>query len=388
MKFQDYYDIDIKFLSQSLELPAQAMNFSIHDSIHNFYSNATINIQDNTGLFRESLMNINGAEFELFFGDPEKMIKSKYIVNSSHSNEPKTYGILNGDLNLFCEHSFIYEQKEINRAYKNQIHKVVDVISKDFLFKKTNIKSTDSILTLYRISMNQKDFIEKVILPNSFSGNCNNTPFYCFIDVDNCFNFTSWNEMYASSPVAKLYYSTTKSSDFDKNKILSIKPFSKDFSTISKNINKTLYYRDYNSGEFFKENSNISNFPKNEKANFLPVINSNIESMETKSYYYNDYARKETTKAKLINDNRNTMGLEYFEIAIPFSSNVCSGKTLDVEIQTINETSKYNSGKFLIEDCIHTWNGKDKRGITTCIISRKQVSIPNNYKIKSFVMRG
>ncbi len=388
MKFENYYDIDIKFLSQSLNLPAQAMNFSIHDSINSFFSNAEINLQDNTGLFRESLLNINGSSFELFFGDPNKTLKAKYVTRLSHSEEPKTFGTLNGDLNLFCEHEFFYQQKETNAAYKDKANKIVESTIKDYSFKKLNIKETDSTIVLYRISMNQKDFIEKNIIPNSFGSNCNDTPYYCFIDTENCFNFISWNEMYSTSPVAKLYYSSTKPADFDKNKIFSIKPFSKDFNDISKNISKTNFYRDYDSGDFFKVNSNISNFPKNEKEKFLPMLRSGVQSFETKSYFYKDYTRKELTKAQLIFDNKKTMNLEFFEIIVPFNSLIKSGKTIELEIKTQNEISKYNSGKFLVEDCIHTWDGKNKRGLTTLIVSRKQIFIPSNYRLKNLVMEG
>lgn len=388
MKYNDYYDVDIKFLSQSLNLPAQALNFSIHDSIHRFYSNSNILIQDNTGLFRESLVNINGCEFEVLFGDTENTLKSKYTIKSSESDEPKTFGILNGDLNLLCENSFYYKQNEKNEAFNDRCSNIVKKTIKENVFKSENIKETDSKIILYRMSMNQKDFIEKVVLPNSFSSNCNNTPFYCFIDVENNFNFISWSEMFSSVPKANLYYSNTNKNDFDKNKILSIKPFSKNMDDYFKKIDQDVFYRNYNTGEFFSLNSNIRDFPKNEKKSLLPIIKSQFKSINVKSFDYEDYSLRESVKAKFIFENRVAMGLEFFEITIPFNSKLMSGKTVNIEVKTLNETSKYNSDKFLIEDCIHSWDGKNKRGTTTMIISRKQISIPNNYKIKTMVLEG
>ncbi len=94
------------------------------------------------------------------------------------------------------------------------------------------------------------------------------------------------------------------------------------------------------------------------------------------------------TKAQLIFDNKKTMNLEFFEIIVPFNSLINSGKTIELEIKTQNEISKYNSGKFLVEDCIHTWDGKNKRGLTTLIVSRKQIFIPSNYRLKNLVMEG
>jgi len=385
MKFQDYYDIDVKFQSKSLDLSSGAINFSIHDSIHNFFSNSNIVIQDNTGLYHESLLNIPGNEFEIFFADPDNRLQSKFIVFESQSNEPKTQGTLNGDIELSCIHKYYSQQKETNFAYKNQASKIVENIINDCKFSYKDIKSTNSSIVLYRMSQTQKDFINDVVIPNSFSDNCDFTPFYAFIDTENRFNFKNWNEMVSTSPIENLYYSNVKISELDKNKIFTIKSFSKNLQIYSKNINRKLFYRNYSTGEFFTESSNIFNYPKNRKGYLIPVVKLDTESYSNESIFYNDFVRKETTKARIINSNKNTMSLEYFEITLPFNSKICSGKTIQLEVSTVDEKSLYNSGIFLVEDCIHTWDGRNRRGFTTIIISRKLVNVPSNYRLRDTI---
>jgi hypothetical protein len=40
------------------------------------------------------------------------------------------------------------------------------------------------------------------------------------------------------------------------------------------------------------------------------------------------------------------------------------------------------SGDYIIEDCVHSWDGERKRGFTTIIVGRKFANVPSNYKIK------
>lgn len=389
MNFNDY-TIELKFFSETISSSNQSLKISLRDSIHSFFPTSMIEVQDSTGILREGFFNSNGTEFSVGIANSLGGVESKFIVNSSDSTDGYSQGLFNGKIILNCLHEYYNKQSVENKPYKNTVSGIVKSIVEEYKFSKLNISNTDSELVWYRIAQSQKEFIEKVLLPNSYGSNSNETPYYSFIDNNNGFNFTSWEEMFSQSPVATFYYKPSRPEDYSENYILSIKPFTKKYSDYEKSINSKVYYRDYNSGEYSVQDSFIQDFPKNKnKENLLPFINTTaIKSVLDENILYDDYARKETNKARLIHKNKSCMGLEYFIVTVPFNHKLLSGKTLELETYVLTgtdvaEKSFYNSGKFLIEECVHSWDGENKTAYTTMIVSRKFVKVPNKYINKS-----
>lgn len=398
MIFNEYYNIDISLNGNSLEISPNETYFSIHDSIHQLFSNSIFKINDSTGELREYLINMEGNIFSITYGVEslkDNLLKNSYVVLSDETPEVFLSGNLNGKITLNMSHEYYDKQEVENMPHSDIISNIVRKLSKSYNFKSLNIDTTQGKSMWYQLAMDQKSFIEKVLLPNSYSNNSSMTPFFAFIDNDNQFNFKSYYSLFNSSSVATLTYNPLTSEGSNINSIYDIKPFKKGSEQTKKNRNRTLFSRSTETGKYIKRKDLMSNYPSAKDNNaLLPIMGkeSIITSMEDQSFEYTDEERKYSFAARKIWGQKESLFLEKFIISLPFNPLLVAGKTVELKLSILNESrtseySLYNSGKYLIEDSIHTWEGGSiKRGTTQIIVSRKYCFIPNNYKLRSKIL--
>jgi len=398
MIYNQYYNLEVSLNGQALEISPNETYFSMHDSIHNFFSNSTIILNDSFGLMREYMMSIEGTLYDLSYGIENlknNLLKNSYVTISDETKEVMSNGVLNGKISLNLLHSFYDKQEIQNAAYKKTISNIIDSLIESHFFKEKDIESTQGVTTWYQLGMNQKDFIEKVLIPNAYSDSADKTPFFAFIDNNNVFNFKSYKTMFNSSPVATLNFNPIKKEGSSINSIYDIKPFRTGSLKTKSKRNRTLISRSLQNGSFTKEKDLMSSYPgTKENGALLPILGNEkvVTDFIYQSYQYTDQGRKESFLGRKIFGQKDSFFLEKFIITLPFNPLLNSGKTVMLNLAILNENripeySLYNSGKYLIEDCIHSWVGGDiKRGSTQIIVSRKYCFIPSTFNLKAKIM--
>lgn len=390
MIYNDYYNIDFLLNKKSLQITSSDVVFSIHDSIHSFYPTATVLFNDITGSVREYLLPIEGNIFTIIYGTElnSKSISCNYVSNKSETPQSMSNGLLNGRITQRLTHEYNFYEETINKAYAGKISTIVSSTISDYTFSKKNIDATGSESTWYRLTSTQKDFIENVLIPNSYSDNSNNTPYFCFITVDNIFNYVHYYTLTTKSSIATLYYAPIKQSSIDINAILDIKPFNN--CSNYKLRNRKVLTRSPSDGTFTTTVKKITDCPSNNPSeNKFPVIYNKNLNTSFEYYLFNktDLGEKEALKARILDEEREGLFTEKFQIITAFNPELKSGENVDLDLNimgsTLIEKSLYSSGKYLIEDCIHSWDGSIKKGFTTIIVSRKYAKVPSNYLLSS-----
>lgn len=392
MIYREYYELDLKINDISLEFSPQELNFSIHDSIHNVFSSANIYINDTSGLMREFLFFNEGNKYSLTFGIKDlTTLNSDYIVESNESQDIITQGILSCKYKLNLLHNWYSYQEITNKAYTNRISLIVRELIQNYRFKSIIMNDTSNNTTWYQLGMNQKDFIEKVLLQNAYSFNMDGTTFVCFIDVDNNFQFRNIKSLFDSNPVAELVYAPQIKDNYSINVIQTIKPFSEGLLQTKKTLNRTVVYRDLQTGEISTDDDDIMTHPINSKLpnSKLPILGNNNLKTDYKyySWKYTNLGEKDSFQSRIYRDQYKGYFLDKFIIMVPFNPLLKSGSIVKLNLSYLNDKNQpeyglYQSGNYLIEDCIHTWNAnKQKIGTTELIVSRKFVFPSSEHKL-------
>jgi len=396
MIYNNYYDISLFYNGNELvDLDAKNYSFSIHSSIFNFFSNAQIKVKDISGLLREYMFSVEGGLFKIKLGvKDDNYLESSYVVVSD-SDINEVSGILSGNLQINLMHEYYNYQNIENSAYTGRISDIINNdIASDYKFSKVNINDTGSTSTWYRLGMNQKNFIEQVLLPNTYSNNSYNSPFFCFIDLDNSFNFRNYKFLYKNSSGITLNYQPIKQEEMSITTILDIKPF-RDSSLKTKYLrNRTVVTRDYLTGDYIEESHTIVDNPSNKDSTLkVPIINDKnfVTDYSYFSFTQQDEGDTEALKARILYKEKEGFSLEKFVITTLFNPNIKAGIAIDINVSVASEDNTleyglFQSGSYLVEDCIHAWEGLgNRKAYTTIIVSRKFATIPN-YTVKSLLI--
>ncbi len=404
MLFMDIYEIDLSLNNTKVEINPVNYSFVFKDSIHNFFSELNIQLNDISGILQEYLMTAEGNEFQIKYGRKgDSLLNGSYVVIEDQL--PSTYmpDSIGGKVMLRCFHDYYNYQEKISKAYTGRISNIISTIISNYNFSGSTINDTGSSTIWYRPLLNQQEFIEDILLPNCYSNNSKESPFFAFIDSRNNFNLRNYYSMINTSIIETLKLANiTPNSLQSNNQNVTIAnniidPDIKRLkigSTITKKFRKrNVYYRNRQTGEIENTTDYLYSYPQ--LSDNLPVMND--QNLTTGIY---DLIYKETNKGRLeafkgrkINSSKDSLFLERFLITIPLNTNLVSGNLIEIKLplkiqdKNTNDSLLY-SGKYLIENSQHVWDGENKRAFSQFIISRKFMTIPNNYLTKNKFMKG
>lgn len=383
MIFDNYYDIDIQYNGQSLELDCQSVSFAIHDSIFSQLSSASFTITDSTGLYRNNGLATEGNHIQIQYGLnplPDEKLVTDFVVESSENINVSTPGILSGVIRLNLIHN-IYDKQVVDTvAYNQKISKVVEDYCQAKNFKKTNIEQTEDKSIWYQLGVDFSTFIDTVLVVNAYSNNSDETPFFCFINSKNEFNFKSYKNLINQTEVETLTWVPVKPDAMQLNSILDIKPYNTGSKKQKYTRQKTIITRSYIDGSFVRKVSETGNHPSNKASSSkIPIVSQ--EKATTDYVYYNYTFRKlednNSLRARINYDFKDSLFIEKYLITTAFNPRLVSGRIVNLQLSVASpngegiESSAYQSGNYLIEDTIHSWDGTTKKAITTLIVSRK-----------------
>ena len=368
------------------------MSFSIteFDSIYQFYPKVKMCVSDYEGLMNEYLAWVNGTSVEITFGqDAENSRKCKFIVTKNSVPQQRTSSSgIGGDFEIDLIHDYYYTQHKISKVYQSNISDIIESIVQNYKFDKKNIESTLNSGIWYQPYINNSEFIVDYLLPFAFSNSSQNTPFYCWINSNNEFNFKSFQAMYNSTPIKELTYGTK---DFDiiaNDKILSSVNFSQlELSKIRPYFNANYYSYDKD-GSFSEINDSLLDYAKIQ-GNY-PIIGNSSETTNLIPLYDDDIKLDDTknnNKGYKINLHKEIILPDKIIINTILDKSLVCGNTINISLpmpsDNENEKSLRNSGLYLIESSYHIWNAQSSRTILVC--SKQNLKLSTNYRNKGLL---
>jgi hypothetical protein len=391
----NYYTIDLAFQGIEQTIDPNNISFSLHESLWQMYSNATLQIKDISGILHEYMLDIEGGIFTIQYGVKDgTTIKSNYVVISNETPDNATTGLLSGTLNMSLLHEYYNYQTVLSKAYSGRISAIVKNVLSDYNFSSIVMNDTGSNSIWYRMKQSQKDFIEQVLLPNAYSTNAEYTPYFAYITTDNNFNFRNYKEFLDKKYTFELTYKPNKKDNTTLETILDIKPFRNGSFKTKFARNRTIITRDYSNGSFTSETDLITKYPTTKRSSYkVPIIGDS--SLITDYTYYNftqeEQGEKEALEARKRFDERESYFLDKLLITTMFNPDIHVGQILSIKVSTVSDKGNVEyglsqSGNYVVEDCVHSWEGLTARkGYTYLIVSRKFMETPA-YLVKDLLI--
>lgn len=409
MPLYDSYTFDLAINGKVQEIDPINYSFSIRDSIHKLYPSLTFQLNDVTGLFQEVLGNTEGIPIKIKYGiETKNVLSCPFVLINDQLPNTHTNDSIGGRITVNGIHEYYTKQEVIGEAYNNLISKIIRIFAGEYNFSSVVVNDTGCQNIWYRPLMNQRDFIKEILLPNSFSYNSQETPFFCFIDSNNEFHFRNYNSMVKENPIKSItQLNFAPSPDIDENYtqgknrledgtgdrfIFDFKRW-KPGSTVTKKLwNRKLFQRDLSDGSYSESEDHIYNYPKNEYRNLLIFDESSITSSYDLLYKETETGLIEAQKGRKINSMKDSFFLERFILTVPLDVTLRAGRLIEINLPIKEQENTVNSlaysGQYLIESSDHVWNNRSMFGYTQLIISRKFVTVPNTSLIKSKLMVG
>lgn len=395
--YLEYFDIDIFVNGILFDMVPSGYSFSIKDSIYSFYSIATFDVPDITGVILENLHLSKGSHFKIKYGNNDSVDESEFIILQRSLPETIRHGILSGTVSLKLVHQLYDIQEKKSAAYSNTISNIIQQLFASS-FSSLDLSSTVGTDIWYQPLMSDVQFCTDVLLPNAYSSNANNTPFYLYTTVDNVLHLKTGYELYTQSITTTLRYTpiasrnSQKSEVFNKNSILSLALMEIDDKKdiIRPLQNRTIGQIDQLTGELkeITKDSFIDYAPFSQSYPLLVGSSDYLTDYIDMGFYGETALRQQHKLAQIHSSQRyGMMPIKLFALT-PLNPSLYAGKKINLEVYTpkgegVSELSSIFSGNYVIESCEKIWNGPKNMGYNAMVLGRKMFSVPNNYTMKS-----
>jgi len=392
MKILDYYDIEIFVNDREVEIMSTEFSFSQIDSIYNLFSSGVITFHDKSGLLQEFLMTMEGSKVQINYGINNDFNKCAYVVKKDALEETETRGFLNGMVDMSLVHEWYNFQEIESTAYKDRISNIIRGIAEGYDFKSVDVNDTGNNDIWYQPLITDAAFIVKHLLPNSFSNNSNNTPFFCYITSDNTFHFRNAGSLMSGSPVDTIEYLMESKAELNPGAINAIKRW-RDGSDKNRSLRARMIYKlNREDGGLIEEEDSMGLYPQ--KNGFkLPILNDKgtYSSFLDLDYEEKEIGRKENLKGYIAHTMRDTLFLDRFLVMIPFKPKIRSGDVIKLNIYSMQDEdgtklSEHYTGNYVVEQSEHIWNGEEQKGFSKLILGRKYVRVPSTYILGKSLM--
>lgn len=414
-------EFDVIINNTSIDVDPASISFSVRDSIHNLLPELNFELMDSSGIVQDSCLTSEGIDIKIKYGIADQsLLDCKFVIESDQLPRTLAKDSIGGKLFINGIHEFYSYQEVKSDSYIGRISEVIRKIlyNSKYVFKNNNvipsnntyINDTGCDYIWYRPMLNEKDFIEQILLPNSYSNNCFDTPFFCYIDSNNNFNFRNYHSLSFETVSKSLKYleyshSVDKkqaaavgayagSSSIGDRFIIDYKRWKQGSFYNKKYWNRKIFSRNRNDGSFDETIDYISSYPKG-MLNYIPIIKDDHTSgFVDLEYSEMDVPLQECFNGRRINSTKDGFFLERLLLTIPLDTNLHAGNMLELTfpIKVVNtnrtENSQVYTGEYLVESTDHVWNGTIKNAYTNLIVSRKFIDIPDSSLLRSRFING
>lgn len=388
----DNYEISLFFDDEDSLIDASTYSFSINDSIHRIFPSLVLELKDRTGMLSEYLSTVEKQKITLNYGLKDNYITCPFVNISDDIPELLGNNNVTGRVEINALHEYYDKQEISGNAFKGRISDIISRKINSYEFLSKNVDSTLNDNVWYQALYNDSDFMTEILLPNAYSSDSNETPFFLFIDSNNNFNFKTYNSLTTQNVTKKLFWLHEDLNNPESNVIWNFKKI-KPGSLVNKFArNRNVFKFSKDDGSLLSETDKITSYPRPlENDRYLPLYNdslitSYIDLEEEKL----EIGKQNNIKGQQIYSMKDSLFLERFYFTTHLDTTLLAGKMIKLEVPGITnkdnlEKSQYFSDKYLIEESIHTWNTENNtigKGYTNLIVSRKYLpKLPsNNYK--------
>jgi len=387
------YTIELKINNQVIEILPTEYSFSTKDSIYSIFNKGILNFHDVTGLLQESFLFSGGIPIGIKYGiDTEAINSCNYIITRNSLEKSEKQGILGGNVLIRLSNSWSDEQGKLSTAYSDRISNIVKKLAQKYNFQDLDVESTGNNDIWYQTFMSDAEFINNVLLPNAYSKSADNTPFYCYVTNDNVFHLKSAKSMFGNS-LGVYNYTLENQQSINRTTIISLKRWQKGTDLHGNLHHRHIFKFNKDDGGLEEDEDYITDYlnPMGAQgASNVPLIyeKTRITDFVDLGFTQESPGQKENLLGQLCNSMKEGMFLERLFIVLPFNPKLKSGNPIDIRIFSITENSDNEhysenySGKWIIEECTHVWDGPNNRALTKLLCGRKYVNVTNTYLLK------
>lgn len=373
---EDFYGYNIGlFINKSSRTPAPNLySFVISDSLYSPFPILNLHFPDNSGLFLDLGNFTQGVSLNIKFGvvSLSEILDVEFRSSCRDATDP-TAGTpgLNGNLQIKGLHNSYYLNREAPEiAFKEMT--VSDAIKKLFPSEtKLKVEATKGKIESYAFDEPYL-FTREVLLPQATNGKIR--PYVFFRNLLDELHFESINLLEDNAPSEKLVFGDIDGEDA-YNTLNSFLPYNEGLEKTLVNFNVTGKILK-NDLSFEKNNKSIATDAKDK----IPVV---VDTRIHNSQYFNRQFNPKVEYDQLNNAfYADAMRAGFFVdkvlCTLPFHPNLVTGKTVEIAVSVLDseekqELSETFSGKWLIEQSYHSWDGMVKQGQTQLILCRSSM---------------
>lgn len=383
----DLYTLELTVNNNTFPIYSKDADIILSDSIYSIYPKVTISFKDSSGIITESRLATLGLKFDFKLGFQDDILNLPFVVNSFQLADSDALPYLNGVLEIELVHSFLKNYKKDFYVYENMSPSdILEDIIKNEKFRKTIVEKTVSIQDepYYNNNLTFEMFLDKIIFPNSLSSINQNDPYFCFIDVENCFHFETYSEMVKKSPVKTIKLTPKLDEIGVLEHILEFNPFSSRYENIKDYLKfNHAYILD---DENLSINEDLKNIIDNRQTPMSIIEEENITYIVNEDFADETSIKQSEIRINNLKKEKNT--LDRLFVTTLLDTSIGAGKVIKVEseYQDDNISSSF-TGNYLIEATQHSWESETEKGFTRMILSRQKVSYPSDSTITKDLMK-
>jgi hypothetical protein len=350
------------------------ISFTLSDNIYSIFPILKLDCVDNSGLFQENGNFTQGVQLNIKFGVASVMdmldVEFRSACRDNIKSLSGTPG-LNGSLRVKGIHeSFFRNRKAPNIALKEMT--VSDSVKKLFSAEmKLKVEATKGKIETY-VFDDPYQFTKNILLPQATNGKIR--PYVFFRNLLNELHFESIETLEKGAPTEKLTFGEV-AEDNANNTINSFLPYNESLAETLVNFHAESKILK-NDLMFEKKDQSVATDARDK----IPVI------VDTRIHHARYFHRQFNPKVEYEQLNKafwaDAMRAGFFVdkalVILPLHPNLAAGKVVEIAVSILDheeksELSETFSGKWLIEQSHHTWDGALKQGLTQLNICRSSM---------------
>ena len=370
-------------------IPSDMYSFSISDNIYSAFPTVKITFADISGLYLE-LNNFNqGVPLNIKYGILAgfNMLDADFRTSCRDTVSPAVNSSgLNGTLEVHGIHDSFFSNRNAPNIALKEIT-VSSAVRKLFPYElKLFVETTKGNIESYAID-DPYQFTRDILLPQASNGKVR--PFCFFRNLANELCFESINKLEEAIPSEILLFAGDVSIN-PVNMMTSFLPF-------NEGLEKTLI-NFHAEGKILKNDFSFSKITKNIATDAkckIPVMgNTKIHHSPYFHRQFNPKVDYEQLNTAFLSDSmRSGFFVDKAMGMLPFHPNLVAGKTVQIIASLVDGDNKFElsetfSGKWLIEQSTHIWDGSAKKGQTQLILCRSSMMPKFTSKLMTDSFKG
>jgi len=338
--------------------------FTMSDSIYSVFPELELVLVDLSGLSLELGTFTRGLPLKIVLEIEDNILESEFIVNHRDNIGQQASNYIGGTLKIGGVHKSYTNGRESRSAYYNK--KVSEIVKELF-------PDVDAEDTLGKVAVYQSDdsygWVNGTLI--DIAGSATKTPFLFFRDLAEKLVFRSAADLVSQSPVARLALTQTDGRETIADTMNAFMPFDKRLTDILDKLAGSGGYLDrlaYKTEDVTVADlvddciSLISDPVKTSSLYFGRQYNPDMDYSDLRAALWTAQLRKGFFSDKAFT-------------SVPFNGKLVSGKVVDIEVFLQDADSgpmisEAYSGKWLIEQSKHSWDGSKTMAHTSLVLSR------------------